>query len=424
VENDMRTKITASLLALVPTLALASGYEVPNVNPRDLAMVSSTVAAQPAEAAATNVNPAALSKIEGRALSLSGSLLSLHTKWTAPAGSGLSGSAKTDLHPVTPVALFAAYGWKIGDRGVGVGIGMGNPAGGNMFWEDDWQGRGRIITVQRRVYAFYLNGGVEVVPDVLRLGGGAIYYYGTQYLEQGIQPIPGAIAELEAAGGGFSYEVAAELKPLRDLPLTIGVDYKHKGSMAQDGEANFDVPPSLAQSSSLQDQDIETTLTMPNLLHVGIGYRPVKPLLLTAGWSLARFAVYQEDLFEGSTGLTITVPRDYRNGYALRVGAEYDVNQTWTVRGGFFRDLSGLRTNTYSPTLPDSDSWVVAGGASYRIRQNFALSGAFYYADRDRVESTDTTVTNPDGTFPGSYKTRAYIASFGITYNTALGQGR
>ena len=420
----MRNKTLIAAVLLVPGLALASGYEVPNVNPRELAMVSSTVAAQPAEAAATNVNPSALSKVEGLALSLSGSMLSLHTEWKAPAGSGLAGSAKTDFHPVPPVALFAAYGTKLADRGVGVGFGMGNPAGGNMFWEDDWQGRGRIITVQRRVYGFYLNGGVEVIPDMLRIGGGPIYYYTTQYLEQGVQPIPGATAELEASGGAFSYEVAAEFKPLRDLPLTFGVDYKHKAHMDQEGEANFEVPPALL-SETIQDQDVDTSLTMPNLLHVGVGFRPVKPLLLTAGWSLVRFSVYQEDLFEGSTGLTISVPRDYRNGYGLRFGAEYDVNRTWTVRGGFFRDFSGLRTNTYSPTLPDSDSWVVAGGASYRVRQNFAVNGAFYYADRDRVESTEwRSAENPTGSFPGSYKTRAYIASLGITYNTALGQGR
>ncbi|HET7754720.1 MAG TPA: outer membrane protein transport protein [Anaeromyxobacteraceae bacterium] len=414
----MRKTLIAAVL-LVPALALASGYEVPNVNPRELAMVSSTVAAQPAEAAATNVNPAALSKIEGLALSLSGSILSLHTTWTAPAAAapqGLTGSESTNFHPVPPVALFVAYGTKLADRGVGLGFGMGNPAGGNMFWDDNWQGRGRIETVQRRFYGFYLNGGVEVIPDMLRLGGGAIYYYATQYLKQGVQPVPGAFAELETKGGAFSYEAAAEFKPLRDVPLTLGIDYKHKAHTDQEGEANFDVPPALL-SATIRDQDVKSSLVMPNLLHVGVGFRPVKPLLITAGWSLVRFVVYKEDLFVGSTGLEIAVPRDYRNGYGLRLGAEYDLSKAWTVRGGFFRDISGLRTRTYSPTLPDSDSWVVAAGASYRVRQNFAVNGAFYYADRDRVEATDTTVTNPDGSFPGSYKTRAYIASLGITYN-------
>jgi long-chain fatty acid transport protein len=421
----MRQTILAAVL-LAPALATASGYEVPNVNPRDLAMVSSTVAAQPGEAAATNVNPAALSRVEGLSLSLSGSMLSLHTKWTAPAAAapqGLTGSARTDFHPVPPVALFAAWGTKLGARGVGLGVGMGNPAGGNMFWEDDWQGRGRIVTVQRRFYGFYANGGVEVIPDVLRVGGGAIYYYATQYLEQGVQPFPGAIAELETTGGAFSYEVAAEFKPLRDVPLTFGVDYKHKAHTKQEGKANFDVPPAL-ESATIQDQDVETALTMPNLLHVGLAYRPVRPLLLTAGWSLARFVVYQEDRFVGSTGLEIVVPRNYGNGFGYRFGAEYDLTPAWTVRGGFFRDVSGLTTDTYSPTLPDSDSWVVAGGASYRLSRQLKVNGAFYYADRDRVEATDTTVTNPAGSFPGTYKTRAYIASLGLTWNAPLGQGR
>lgn len=423
----MRNALIAAVL-LVPALALASGYEVPNVNPRDMAMVSSTVAAQPGEAASTNVNPAALSKVDGLTLSLSGSMLSLHTKWDAPAGSGLSGSAKTQFHPVPPVALFAAWGSKLsslGGRGVGVGFGMANPAGGNMFWDEDWQGRGRIITVERRMYGFYLNGGIEVIPGMLRLGGGPIYYYSTQYLKQGIQPIPGAYGELEAKGGGWSYEVAGEFKPLRDLPLTFGIDYKHKGTTDQSGKGNFEVPPSL-ESPATQDQNLTTTLTMPNILHVGVGFRPVKPLLLTFGWSFVRFMVYKEDRFVGDKGLTLVVPRDYSNGYGFRLGAEWDVNPTWTVRGGLFRDISGLKTNTYSPTLPDSDSWVGAIGGTYRVNPNFGINAAFYYANRDRVKSTEWRTDwsqSPYGTFPGDYKTEAYIFSAGITWNTGLGQG-
>lgn len=422
----MRNAFIAAVL-LVPALAFANGYEVPNVNPRELAMVSSAVAAQNAEASATNVNPAALSKIEGLSLSLAGSMLTLTTDWSAPAGSGITPTtASTNFHPVPPVSLFAAYGTKLaalGDRGVGVGFGMANPAGGNMFWDEEWPGRGRILDVERRFYGFYLQGGVEVIPGMLRIGGGPIYYYATQYLKQAVQPVPGAYAELETKGGGWSWEAATEIKPIRSIPFTIGVDYKHKGGTSQDGKANFNVPPSL-ESQTIRDQDVTTTLTMPNVLYVGVGYRPVKPVLVTFAWSFSRFVVYQQDLFVGSTGLSIVVPRDYRNGYGLRLGAEWEINPTWTVRGGLFRDHSGLRTRTISPTLPDSNSWIAAIGAGYRVKQNFAVNGGFYYADRDRVTSTDwRSETNPTGSFPGTYKTHAYIVSLGITYNTDLGMG-
>jgi ABC-type transport system substrate-binding protein len=66
------------------------------------------------------------------------------------------------------------------------------------------QRRGRIITVDRKIYGFYLTGGLELI-DGLRIGGGAVYYYGAEYLKQGIQPFPDAYGELSTKGGAFSY---------------------------------------------------------------------------------------------------------------------------------------------------------------------------------------------------------------------------
>lgn len=417
----MRTQLLAAVL-LAPAVALANGYEVPNVQPRELAMVSSTTAAAEG-AAATNVNPAALSRLApGLHLALAGSFLSLTTNWIAPAGSGVTGRNSTDFHPAPPVSLFAAYGAKLGGRGAGIGFGMGNPAGANMYWPSDWQGRGRIVQVERRVYGFYLNGGYELLPGLLRAGGGAIYYYGTQALKQGIEPVSGAFAELAVKGGAFAYEAAVELTPLRDVPLSFGVDYKHKAHMKHTGDGHFSVPPGL-EGPSTQDQGVTTQLTMPNILYVGTAYRPVKPVLVTFAWSFSRFVEYQDDRFEGDRGLTIVVPRDYRNGNGFRLGAEWDVNQAWTVRGGLFRDISGLRKRTYSPTLPDSNSWIGAAGASWRVMPSLAVNGSFYYAIRDRVESTNwRTASNPNGTFPGIYDTTAWVVSAGISYHLPLGQ--
>ena len=60
----MRTKIIAIAAALLPALAVANGYDVPSVTPRDLALVGSGTAAQN-DAGATFANPAALSKVRG-----------------------------------------------------------------------------------------------------------------------------------------------------------------------------------------------------------------------------------------------------------------------------------------------------------------------------------------------------------------------
>ncbi|BDG03550.1 OmpP1/FadL family transporter [Anaeromyxobacter oryzae] len=417
----MRKTTLLAILAL-PALTLANGYDVPNVNPRDLAMAGSLVAAQ-RDAAATYQNPAALSKIEGLDLSLAGTLLNIDTTWKAPAGSPLAGSpdASTKFAPAPPVSLFAAYGTKLGDRGAGIGFGMNVPGGGNVFWEDDWAGRGRIITVDRKLYGFYLTGGYELIPQV-RLGGGVNYIYTTEYLKQGVQPDPNAFGELATTGGGFGYQLSGEFTPLADVPLTFGVDYKHKVRMKLTGDGHFVVPDALLQPNPTNpaaippiDQGVTHVLTFPNVLAIGAAYRPVKPLLVTFGYTFNRYIVYKSDVFEGDKGTTISVPRNYTNGYTFRLGAEYALNPRLELRAGVLRDISGFDIRYYSPTLPDTHSWAGALGAGYQIRDGLAVNAAFFYAFFDRVSQTGNLAMQ------GIYDTNVWIASLGVNWRTDLG---
>ncbi|WP_242344899.1 OmpP1/FadL family transporter [Anaeromyxobacter terrae] len=408
----MRTKILLAALLLVPSLALASGYEVISVNPRDLALSHSAVAAQ-VDAAAASLNPAALSKLDGPAVSVAGSMLDIWTDWSAIAGSGLTGSSTTRFKPVTPVAAYAGWGTKLAGRGFGVGVGFAQPFGGNQFWKDDWQGRGRIIEVQRRFFGTYATAGYEVLPQ-LRLGGGLIWYYGFEYLKQGIQPLPDAFGELDTKGGAVTYQAAAEIRPVLSIPLTIGIDYKHKAHATLKGDGNFEVPPSL-ESPATQDQGVTHEVTLPNLFTLGAGYRPLKQLLVTLQWSWSRWVVYRDDTFQGDKGLTLTVPRDYRNGNVIRGGVEWEVSPTLALRAGLMRDQSGLRATTYSPTLPDSNTTGGSAGLTWAFgKRGLAANAAFFYGRRDEV-TTEGSIP-----FPGKYQTDIVIVSAGLSWNTDL----
>lgn len=413
-------KTTLLAILAVPALTLANGYDVPNVNPRDLAMAGSLVAAQQ-DAAATYQNPAALSKIEGLDLNLAGSMLNIMTDWAGPGGTQLAGqTASTKFKPAPPVSLFAAYGTKLADRGAGIGFGLNIPGGGNVFWNEDWAGRGRIITVDRKLYGFYLTAGYQPIPQ-LRIGGGATYIYTQEYLKLGLQPSDASYGEVGTSGGGFGYDLSAEIQPLLDLPLTIGVDYKHKVRMELTGDGNFVVPNAFLQpqpgstTPAPVDQNVTHVLTFPNVLHVGVAYRAVKPLLLTFSYTFNRYVVYQADVFQGDKGTTINVPRNYSNGYTFRLGGEYALNKKIDLRAGVLRDHSGVDVTFYSPTLPDSNAWAGGIGAGYRFRDDLALNAAFFYAWLDKVTQTGSEA------LVGVYDTNVYIISVGLNWRTDLG---
>jgi long-chain fatty acid transport protein len=397
--------LVAALVA--PTAALAGGYAVPNTNARDLAMAGSLVAGQ-LDATAVYVNPAALSGLEGLSVVANASMIDFRSTWKAFDGNS---ATESNLKPAWPPSAFASYSGKAPNgMGWGAGVGFNIPFGGNVYWHGDWPGRFSIQTVHRRTYGFYFTGGVQPLPQI-KLGGGLIYYRTTEDLVQAFNFLgQEGGAELGAAGGKISFDLSTEITPIIGVPLTIAVDYKHKGDQTLTGHAHFDnAPPALGPNTL--DQGVTHDLSVPNLLNVGIAYRVLPNLLLTGAWTLDRFIVYKRDLFLGDLGTTVTVNRDYKNGHTFRFGAELeDAIPKLTIRGGILRDIAPTRPEAFSATIPDSNVWSFALGLGYEIKPGIAVNATYFHAFYDEASTVGADV------FPGIFDTRANIYTVGITF--------
>jgi long-chain fatty acid transport protein len=404
----MRSQLLAAAAILVPAAAFAGGYIVPNTAPRDLGMADSAMAAQ-TNASAVFKNPSALAGIQGLNIELSGSVIDFRSTWSDPTGTTGSGPVTMTPKAAFPPTVFASYGGRTRGIGWGVGAGWSIPGGGEVFWPGTWAGRQAVTTVDRRINGFYLTGGVQPIPQ-LKVGGGLIYYRGTEHLTQALNFLGNeGGAELGTAGGGFSYDVSAELTPIATLPLTIGIDYKHQSLITMTGHAHFDgVPPALKPAAL--DQGVTHKLNFPNQLNAGIAYRPIAPLLVTGGFTWERYVVYRSDVFAGDLGTTVVVPREYRHGSTFRLGAELAALPILRVRAGVLRDNSPTNTDFLHPSIPDSSSTALTFGASVDVSPRIELSAAYFHDWQDR------TTTTSGETFPGTYDTRANIYSIGMVY--------
>ncbi len=406
----MRPTFFAAAALLVPATAFAGGYVVPNTNPRDLGLADSAVAAQNS-AAATVKNPSALAGQEGFDISVSGSLIDLESTWNDSFGLSpkKNDSASLATRPAYPPTLFASYGGKYNDMGFGVGVGFSVPGGGQVYWPGGWTGATAVTTVDRRIYGIYAMVAVQPIKQI-KLGGGLVYYRGTEHLTQDVNFVgQTGGAELGTAGGAPSFDLSAELTPVADLPLTFGFDYKHQAAVNFTGFAHFDnAPPSLRPSAL--DQPVSHALTIPNQFNAGVAFRPIAPLLVSAGFTFERFVVYREDAFLGTLGTSVIVPRDYHNGQTYRLGAEYTVLPALKVRAGVLRDVSPTNTDRLNPSIPDASSTAVTVGASFNLTPNLELSAAYFF------DKEDTTTTTSADTFQGSYDTHSNIISVGLAY--------
>lgn len=404
----MRNLVLAILLA--PAAALAGGYVVPNVNARDLAMVGSPVAAQDS-AAATYQNPSALSKLDGLSVSADVSLVDLRTKWTDATDPTIS--VNNVPKAAFPPAIYAAYGFQLPESlqsmRAGVGVGFTVPGGGYVFWPGDWPGRNEIMTVDRKIFGIYATAGLQVLPQ-LRVGGGLVYYRTTEYLIQGLNFLgSNGQIDLGTAGGALSYDLSAEVTPVRDLPLTVALDYKHQGVQTLSGHAHGENVP-LALQPRLLDQGVTHVLTYPNQLNIGVAYNVIKPLLVAFDWTLERQVVYANDTFTGDRGVTVIVPRRYTNDWTLRLGGEYQVLPLLRARAGIEYDHAPQPANTVSPTLPTANTWDVGLGLGYTVIPGLEVNAGWFHAFYDT-----STATGPD-VFPGSYSTNTNIYALNVTW--------
>ena len=412
-------KLILAIAAALPSAAVAGGYIVPNTNPRDLSMAGSAMAAQDS-AGAAYANPAALSKLEGLNVTGGVSLIDFRSTWTDSARIA-DGQAVTMIPKgAFPFVLFAGYGLKLANgMKLGVGGGVNIPGGGYSFWPGNWPGRYQIVTVDRKVYGMYLTSGLQIMPQV-RVGGGLVYYRTTEHLIQGINFLGyDSSAELGTSGGAVSFDLSTEVQPLKTIPLTIGVDYKHQAVQHLSGHGHFDNPPPALQGYGVVDQPATHVLTYPNRLEVGASYQVIPQLLVTAQWTWERFHVYKSDVFNGGLGFSLAVNRDYKNGYTLRLGGEFQALPQLKVRGGILRDISPVRPETLDPTLPEANVWAGALGVGYEVMPGLQVDAAYFHAFYDTI-----TAAGVDQAFPGTYDTRANIWSLAVSWKTDLLQRR
>jgi long-chain fatty acid transport protein len=416
-------KILLALLLAVPALASAGGYSVPNVVSRDLAMSDSLVADQ-TSAGAVYRNPAALSRLSGLDLTLNGSLLGNGSTWTSTTTAGPS-PVSTDFHAAFPAAFFLSWSGKISGHGWGVGAGVNVPGGGNVFWPSDWAGRYTITSVDRKLYGLYLSAGFEIIPQI-RVGGGFIYYYATEKLTVD-KALPGGIdgqVTLADSGGQPSWDAAIEIQPFLDIPLRIGADYKQQAYMKLKGPANFNFPPAFA--ATYPNQEFTHTLVYPSTFNVGIAWRPIKTVDITAGYTAENYSSYVSDTFVGqttdpSTGqpLELSVWRKYGNASIYRLGVAWQVLKTLEIRAGGLYDQSGVNPAYFNPSLPDAKAWAGSLGVGWDVLKNLSLNASFFnawFTTLDSVPAPSTTTIDNSSSFPGQFKSYAWIASLGLNW--------
>ncbi len=412
----MRSK----LLFLVVTLSLvaaniyAGGFQLNEHGAKALAMggAFTAVANDPS---AIYWNGAGLSQLSGTHIMLGTSLIAPQSSFRGVYPDITKYRAKNLVF--FPTHFFASHAF---NEKFSVGLGFTTPFGLGTEWDDNWVGK--YLATKTSLMTFIVTPVVTYSPiKELSISAGFIYSFANVTIERKIQPstILANDAYIKLTGddkAAFGFNAGIMIKPV-DF-LSIGASYHSEVKYDFKGTAETTGPQQLA--SQLPSGDISANLTTPQNIAVGVAVDVNKDLKVSADYQYVGWSSYDklEVTFEES-GVVSSSPRNYKNSYILRLGADYRLNQQVSLMGGIYFDKNPVSTAYLNPSLPEADRLGLSFGVEGRLFDNLTITGSYLFIRAKQLTVSDSKeiYSGTSSTFNGTYNSSANIFSLGFVYS-------
>jgi long-chain fatty acid transport protein len=161
---------------------------------------------------------------------------------------------------------------------------------------------------------------------------------------------------LSGKANGYGYNVGVFINATDQL--TVGLTYRSKVIVGADkGEADFQVASSL--EAYFPSTTFSTKLKMPGVVNLGLGYKVNDKIIFALDLNYVTRGVYDSlsfDFVDNTDKLAdIASPRNYKNTFIYRFGAEHKINDMFTGRCGAYFDTSPVQDGYMTPETPGSD---------------------------------------------------------------------
>ncbi|WP_051141252.1 OmpP1/FadL family transporter [Salisaeta longa] len=397
--------------------AHAQGFSVYEQGTCTMARAGAGVANTCNDGSAIFYNPAGLAGTEGLTVSLGATLIAAQGDFTSDY---TQNTYELQNQPIPAPHLYLTYG--INEK-LGVGLGVYVPYGLETEW-DPQTFPGAFESYNAAVQSIYIQptAAYELI-DGLRIGAGPIVAIGSVELKQRLDlaqqdVAPGvtfgqlgipfhtafADAQLEATGAtgygahvGLTYDITDR--------VTIGARYLSQIELDYDGTANFsqvqtglvipaDVPGTPLQagtpvdavvagqfsgSGDLTKQNVQTAITMPAQVVAGLSVDVTEKLTVMADYHWTEWSSFDQLILRFEKLGTEVRNENYSNTNAFRFGASYDVNEQFTVRGGYLYNEAAAPDGQVTPLLPEADRHHLTAGLGWRPLDLLDVSVSYQY---------------------------------------------
>jgi long-chain fatty acid transport protein len=131
---------------------------------------------------------------------------------------------------------------------------------------------------------------------------------------------------------------------------------------------------------------------MPAKLDLGISHRVSPQWTVAADLSQVFWKDVMKDIkvgFVSSAGgnLDILLPQNYKDQTILALGAAYELNSTWTLRGGLRLASQALQSSTLFAVIPATPRKHISAGFTYAISDKSKIDFAYSHAFKETMDN-------------------------------------
>ncbi len=414
----------AGILSLSTTLPIfhkaeAAGFYIQEQSVKGLgtAFAGSTTSLD--DASTVYFNPAGMTKLDRAQINAGVDLIIPNgditdNGTTAVPGRPVGGSTSNPYSP-TPVPHIYAVAplEEMTGLPIWVGLGVSAPFGLGSDYSDNYFGRFDSTETELKT--------INVAPSIafqatewLSIGGGIDIQHADADLQSAVFVGAGAegVSQLEGDDLTVGYNIGLLAKPDFIPNTEIGLHYRSAISHTLEGKVNISGTGTAADSS----RDGTADLDLPDILTFGIAHdvTPQTRVMGQATWfGWSNFESIDANTTVGTDPAPVV--QNYANTMAFSVGAEHDLNETWTLRAGYQFDETPTNDTFRTTRTPDGDRHWFSGGGTYKIndKMDFDFAGTYIDVGNETINVTRNPV-------PGqvSANTDGYVAivSVGLNY--------
>lgn len=383
----LKLAAAATLSAALSSAAVAGGFMLTEQSVAGLGRAYAGAGIVGDDLSAVWYNPAGMSLLSGTAVQMGAVVADLDLEVTtnehATFGHNKASKENGRKHGVPIPNMYLVHQIK-DDMWFGLGITV--PFGMATEYDNNWAAADKGMNAEVKVFDINPNVAFKLT-DTLSFGAGVSLQYVTAQFEQRQAlnvdyPQAGNVrVRLNADGWAWGGNLGFMWQPTETV--RVGLAYRSQVNHKADGYLKTDLTTyatdATPHTTSFKSNDGHAEMSAPHVITLTGTWKATEALRLSGlvrwtNWSsFDKLPISGSSLGEATRGATSkhNAVYNWKDSWLFTVGADYDINDEFTVRGGVGYEISPVDDDKYrSATIPDTDRLWLSMGATWHASKN------------------------------------------------------